>query len=388
VRFSEVDRNRWNDLVCKVPESTFFHSWDWLNFTECLPHIKDHSSFLALQNEDAPLAICPLALTEGEQSEGPEMSLAGIPLAAPALANVKPSVRRQLMDAVFSAYDSYRASHGAVRIKMASFPLRLDYITRKWAGHQNTFEFQKYNFLYMVINTLVVDLSLPKDELFQNISKYHRRHIKRSKDAGLEVLVINDRTAANEEIHSQMMKFRDVHITAAGRSTQPMEAWESMVGGCLSGNATLFASCLNGNPISYLYCGEFSNSAIGWSQANLPEFEREYSPRHSLEWSAVQYYKRRGFQFYEFGERFFEPQLFHVPSDKEMSISEFKERYGGFMLPKIYWTGYFNNDLLKRELSQNLDRLLQSLPPCLQRPNSSHEDSTEEPSGKSNNQDG
>ena len=43
-------------------------------------------------------------------------------------------------------------------------------------------------------------------------------------------------------------------------------------------------------------------------------------------------------------------QLFHAPSDKELSIAQFKERYGGYLFPKVYWVGYFNKQSMKNDL--------------------------------------
>ena len=73
--------------------------------------------------------------------------------------------------------------------------------------------------------------------------------------------------------------------------------------------------------------------AFGWSQVNVDQYEKEYSPRHFLEWQAILHYKKRGFTWYEIGERYYGPQY----TEKEISISVFKERYGGLQLPKIHW---------------------------------------------------
>ena len=131
-----------------------------------------------------------------------------------------------------------------------------------------------------------------------------------------------------------------------------------MYEGLSAGKASLFIAFVNDTPISYLYCGEFSKMAFGWSQANVKEYEEEYSPRHLLEWTAILFYKENAFSYYEIGERFFGSQFFYIPSDKEISISSFKERYGGRLFPKVKWYGYFDKDLLKTDYNQRFRELL------------------------------
>ncbi len=84
---------------------------------------------------------------------------------------------------------------------------------------------------------------------------------------------------------------------------------------------------------------------------NIEESKRSFT-RHLLEWEAMLYYKRQGYRYYEVGERFCCPQLLYAPSAKELSISEFKERYGGFTLPKVNWLGYYDKDRMEHELKQ------------------------------------
>ncbi len=60
------------------------------------------------------------------------------------------------------------------------------------------------------------------------------------------------------------------------------------------------------------------------------------SPRHFLEWSVMKYYKNNHFSFYELGERYFMQDRF-IPTKKELSISEFKEKFGSDRYPKAYF---------------------------------------------------
>jgi len=72
------------------------------------------------------------------------------------------------------------------------------------------------------------------------------------------------------------------------------------------------------------------------------------------------HYKNRGFGYYEVGERYYCPQPLYAPSAKEMTISQFKERYGGFMLPKINWRGYYDKERMGRELKKCTDNYMKN----------------------------
>ena len=47
----------------------------------------------------------------------------------------------------------------------------------------------------------------------------------------------------------------------------------------------------------------------------------------------MKYYKKNKLNFYEIGERYYAQNNF-IPSDKEISISEFKEKFGSNKYPK------------------------------------------------------
>ena len=132
----------------------------------------------------------------------------------------------------------------------------------------------------------------------------------------------------------------------------------------VNGKATLFLAVKDDTICSYLFCGEFEKIAIGWSQVNIEEYEKEFSPRHFLEWNTIIYYQKKGFNFYIVGERYFGDQLFHHPTKKDYSIGQVKERYGGTMLPVIVWTGYLDKQLMQNEMSQMMNCYLKNSKGC------------------------
>ena len=357
VYYSDISPEQWVGHVAGITAASYHHSRFWLDYNGCFQNVLENRSFILLENNSSPLAVCPLYLSEIDGHR--EISVNGAPLGVPALAqNLKPSPRRKLLDAVFCIINKYAKDNNAERIVMLTHPLTQGVCRDEIAGFSNTFELLRYQMLYRAENTLVIDLRLPEQDLSQNMGKYQRRHITRGNKKGIKVKAFNG-NENKDQLKNYFDSFQQAHFASAGRMTRPQTTWDSMHQAALNGKAALFCAFLEDTPMSYLFCGEFASMAFGWSQVNIEEFEKEYSPRHILEWEAILHYKKRGFSYYEVGERYYCPQPLYVPSQKEISISQFKERYGGFTLPKISWQGYYDRSRMERELKEYRDNYLQ-----------------------------
>ena len=55
----------------------------------------------------------------------------------------------------------------------------------------------------------------------------------------------------------------------------------------------------------------------------------------------IKFLKKRKFRFYELGERFYKYKGFK-PSEKYLSISDFKEKFGGSFYPKVFFESKLN----------------------------------------------
>lgn len=358
--FADLDRESWNQLVARIPDASYAHAWDYLNFHRLAPGLLAHESFVALENDETPLVVVPLAVSAC--GEGTELAFPrSTPLPAPAVARVKPSVRRQLLDDAMRRVDDLARAHGAQRCVFGGFPASTACAARDPEAAARQFELLRYPFVLQTTATLCVDLSLDRAVLTENLSKYHRRHIVRAAKAGQAVRIY---TAGHnpEQVRARLDDFHLAHRAAAGRETQSQACWDVIAVAAEAGCGTLFVNFFGETPLSYLYCAEFGRVAVGWSQANVPEHEAEHSPRHLLEWEAMMHYQARGFGLYEVGERFQWPQPFHVPTHKEITIADFKERYGGFVLPKTYWVGYYDRVRMAEEMRSACASVIDALP--------------------------
>ena len=99
--FQDLDQHEWDECALKIGESTFYHSWGWLDYLSNYRNVKHHDSFICFKNHQTPLAIVPLACTFYEDKQFSEISFAGSPCATPALCQLIPGSRKKLLDSIF-----------------------------------------------------------------------------------------------------------------------------------------------------------------------------------------------------------------------------------------------------------------------------------------------
>jgi Acetyltransferase (GNAT) domain len=360
VNYKDIRKDEWDAYIEAMPSPGYHHSWSLINYISHFPGVKENLSFIYLGEDGSVLAVCPLAISLNETGGYFEMSFGGNFCGVPLVADAKPSFRRKILDEVFSKVMLEAKQSNVKKINMVWDPLTKDFFTNS-SFHKNNFELLRYQMHCYVENIAVIDLNFPEDALFENVSEYQRRHIKRAEKQGIVVKMLNDKSNASDA-KKYFGLFQEAHFRSARRMTRPQETWDAMLDGMLSGEASLFVAFAQDVPISYLYCGEFGRMAFGWSQVNIDDYEMKYSPRQILEWKAMMFYKERGFKYYEIGERYFGSQFLHISTDKEVSISILKERFGGFLLPKIRWTGYFDAQLLRDETAGKTREFLAASP--------------------------
>lgn len=360
IKYNDVQKNKWDRYVTEMPDAGYHHSWSCINYVSKFPNLTENISFICMADNKSVLAVCPLAISYNEKGDYCEISFGGNPCGTPLIASLKPSMKRKMLDEIFRIILSVTDKYDVKKISMVWDPLVNSFCTDS-SFHKDSFELLRYQMSYYVENAIAVNLKLPEKTLFEHVSKYQRRHIQRSEKKGLVVKAFNIDNNTRD-IKELFGLFQESHLKSAGRITRPQETWDAMKDGLLAGDASLFVAFLDNLPMSYLYCGEFGSMAFGWSQVNNEKYESEYSPRHILEWKAMMFYKSRKFTYYEVGQRFYGPQLFHPTTEKEISISVLKERFGGFMLPKITWTGYCDEKLFADDLKAGVREFITKVP--------------------------
>lgn len=358
VPFTEVGSQTWDSWLVGLQTATYLHSSLFLEYLHhCVPEA-GRRSFALLDEKGEPLALCPLGISSvriglRDLKEG---SWGGYPIAYPAMRVENATLRRRLARSVFEVVHRLTDEAGLARVTFRLHPLSLRCM-RGDLRPINTMEAMCQGYACHPQNTVIIDLSISVGDLEARMTQYHRKRIRKSERQGISVRAFQGLAPGTKEA---LAGYQQAHFISSGRRTRPQKTFDLMSDYAHEGRAALFVAYVRETPISYLYCGQFDRMAFGWSQANLAEFEREYSPRHILEWEAVKWYKSQGYLYYDVGLRLYGPQPYKVPTDKEISISDLKERSGGDLWPDLCFERFFEKQAYEEMMRERQAQFLSS----------------------------
>lgn len=355
IDFKEIPNEKWDEYVAMLPDATHLHTSWRLNYFNAIGGTEYDRSFAVLEGE-IPLALCPLTVSQGVFA-GKKFIEAAAASCYPAIIRLPSAQRRRTVRAIFNLIDERLNKDDVKRAVLYKHPVSLGFLQGD-TEPSNIAEAVSYGYFCHVRNTIIVDLRKDEAALIADMSKYHRKHIKKTAKQGV---VIKEYRGDVDVLQSLFTEFRNAHFKSAGRWTRPMASWDVMESLLKRNMATLFVASLEtGLNISFLFCGEFDKFSFGWSQVNIDEYESEYSPRHMLEWEAMMSYKRRGFSFYGLGFKYDMPLLDYIPTEKEITISQLKERFGGKLYCALHFEKFFDRDLFSQFYSGRIESLRSS----------------------------
>ncbi len=356
--FNDFTPQEWDDCIKAVPESTYLHSSWWLRYLNAMHSDVVNKSFILFEGA-LPIAICPIAVhkTSNLGMEYMEATFGGFSSIYPAIIKLPPTQRRRVVRKVFALMDERMEMCEVKNSRLFRHPINLD-VMNGGLSITNMTEGISHGYIPYVKNSVIIDLRKEEDCLMHEMSQYQRKNIRKSEKQKLSVKEYRGEAKDTDEIFDD---FKSAHFNSSGRLTRPMETWDMMKDLLKKNMAVLFAvSTEEGKNISYLYCGEFHKFCFGWSQVNLKECEGFHSPRHLLEWEAMLFYKARGFYFYEIGPKNDSSQPNHIPTYKESTISQIKERYGGDLYCWLYFEKFFDKRLFETVYNDRLKNFLAS----------------------------
>lgn len=327
--FKDIKKNKWNELVEKFNGSSHLLTWQNINYQSAFKDIENISFIVNDHNKTVALVALAINKSNVEKTFSFGNNLTPQPIFSN---DVNFSLRKKIYEFIFSFIKQLAKKNKIKQINFFSHPLHF-YNNKASLESKNQFEFIMFSSDYLVHNTLINKLSsLSNIQLFSQLSKYHKKNINKIKKKKLSFKAINFKTKKNE-IEHHFNNLKKYHFKSAKRKTRPEKTWDIMCKQIVNNEADLFCLIYGSIPISYIYCGRYKNFAWGWSQVNLEKYEKEFMPRHLLEWEVMMYYKKKKLDFYEIGERYFNQKKFK-PTEKEIKISEFKEKYGANLYPK------------------------------------------------------
>lgn len=177
-------------------------------------------------------------------------------------------------------------------------------------------------------HNLYADLSRPIENIRLSFRKSYRSLISASKSIwNLELLSSTLEAEVWEE-------FRLLHLAMAGRATRSKESWDLQYRSVINGESFLVA--LRDDAGKMVGAGLFVTTRDeGWYAVGA--YDRSYFDQplgHVVQFRAIQEMKNRDCHWYLIGRRFY-PADQPSPSEKELSISYFKEGFASHTVPSF-----------------------------------------------------
>lgn len=339
LKFEQLNSFEWDSLLTNLKGNTFLNCADMIKYKVNLVKTKN-ISFAIFEGKKCLAAICLGVSRYGHNDY--ELSFGNTYCPEPIFnKTIGVYELRKIKKHLWNMIVDLAKKYNCKKYKFSTHPI--SFKDRKaQIDISNQFYYLKWCQNYNVNNTIIIDLNLSKKKLWENLSKYHRKNLRKIDKSKMKINLI-DHKSDKKFLEQKFNSFKSAHIRSAGKQTRPDITWEIMKSLVSKKKACLFTLSLkkDSKDISFLFCGIQNNFSAGWSQVNLEQYEKEYMPRHILEWQAILMLKKFGIKFYEIGERFYKTQSYN-PSEKEISISDFKEKFGGTFYPKIYYEYKFN----------------------------------------------
>ena len=183
-----------------------------------------------------------------------------------------------------------------------------------------------------VQHNLYVDLLLPLEKIKSHFRKSYRS------------LIITGERIWNTEVLSDSIEidvweeFRSLHLAVAGKVTRSKESWDMQYRSVKNGES--FLVVLRNDTKKLVGAGLFACTKDEGSYS-VGVYDRQFFDKplgHVVQYRAIQEMQQRGCRWYFIGRRFY-PSDQPTPSEKELSISHFKEGFAshcfvGFQLVK------------------------------------------------------
>lgn len=344
----------WRKFLASNKHVSVFYTLNWMNFQRFYSadyFIKD-LSFIIVAPDEAPMAICPLYLENyggtirfayrGEFLQSLRTPLIGLAYQG--------KQGQRLEDEVYETIDKLALEYKVQKCNFLIDPLCAIYEDE----HFN--DLTRFGYIDASISTQIIDLNKNKETLWADVRKSYKALINKAEKT-FEIVLMDSRNP-DFEIHEQ---YRLLHFKAAGRVTRPLETFNTQFEMLKSDEATLIGIKYKEHFVSFSYFIHFNKTAYYASEADDPEIEVPVTYGPLCQWTAMEYYKSRGFDYIEFDNQQFGPQIFDHPDKKDLSISMFKRGFGGKTFPLFRGVKYFDNALLRKELIENTELLMQSL---------------------------
>ena len=301
----------WDGVVFNSEEAWMYHLYNWLAMTERVFNLEPES-FLLEQDKEI-LGIFPLQFNK---QQGILKSIF-MGTGGPALKKgLDAPFREKALKLMFEHAEEIARQINVSVAEIYLPPLSEASLNNRWGVNPLVSRF------YSDISThsRIIDLSKPKDEIYDNISRNAKREIKEAADKGYRVREIKSR--------DEMDIYYAVHCQTYQRTgvrPHPKEYFLGIYDHFVLANLakTLVAVNNDNNPVAFTNLATFMDKALYWTTCCKNE-DFKNGVYYLLVWHAIEYAKDKGFKWFDCAEAF--PG---VRDGKLKGLSEFKGKFGG-----------------------------------------------------------
>lgn len=345
LEFKDLKKNEWNKIINQFEGNVSQYYYDMIKYH--ISFFKSENLSFILSVNSKPVAAATFGILKQGDSHNICFGGADSYFPSPIFEkNLNSYEKRRIIDIVINKIFEIAKNKKIKNINMITYPITHCIEKKKFKiSSEDQFLFMQYFDQLKIINSCIINLNKKLDDLWQELSSDRKKNINKIIKKKLDFNIFDNKKDKRECLRV-FKHFKETHFISSGRKTRSDESWDIMYQMLLNGDAKLFTLGHNQNTISFLFVGEFENYSLSWSQANVEEYEKEFTPRHLLEWNVIKFYKEMGFDFYDIGEIYFDYCDYSF-SDKEKNISNFKMKFGGNLFPRAYYQKRIYENLAK-----------------------------------------
>lgn len=305
----DISSEVWDEFCDASPDAWVRHTASFIELGITLGGRGVDLSF-GVKEGDSLVGVVPLVIQGDEQRE---FAMGGTPIPFPALrAGLALEERNEILIEIFRELERRALGYGVSKACLFVDPLA------RSSAQQNSGLLSKFGFGESPFQTCILDLDASPDEILSRMRKGHRSDIRFAQKSGYFI--------EHFDTHSQSAfdDFRNLYFAAAGREVGTKDRWECTARLSREGRILLMfggASCqARESAIAILV---FKECAYYMLSGTLPKARLAHRGiGHLLQWEAMQYLKRHGFQKYELGWQ-------ESATPKDLAIAAFKRHFGG-----------------------------------------------------------
>lgn len=344
--------DRWECFLRENEHASVFYSLRWMEYQKYYSEDRfvDDLSFVLLEPNGKPLAICPLYLERYHDVRrfsyrGEFLESLRTPILSQGMhSRHAKKVEREL----YKTIDDLAAEHKVAKTNFLIDPLcsiydceRYNYLTQ-------------YGYIDASISTQIIDFRLSEEELWAEQRQSYKALTNKAKQVYETVLM--DYTNPECDIHNNYVS---LHHKAAGRITRPAATFDMQLEMLKNDEAILVGIKHENEFVAFSFFIHLNKTAYYASEADDPDAILPVTCGPLMQWEAMTYYKARKFNYMELDNQQYGCQIHDHPTKKDVKLSFFKRGFGGKTFPLFRGVKYYDKNLLRVELEENLNNFFE-----------------------------